>query len=344
MNRDALRPIVLAVVCAIAIVLASATLTSTTTESQGQGTGVGGGSGIGASDGEGVDVGGANASGLIDLGREGSFGYSICVEPLRSPLAVVGIVLGLLVMALVIKRRVGTVASVGLTMSVSIPVTLVYIVLTSCGAAPAEQAGLPELFANRSAGGGGAESAAGDLPSVPVDVPAFVYVVVALGLLAVIVATLADREALDAALAPVVPGRGDPDPDDDPDDEAPAGTYAIGRAAGRAADRIETGTDVENEVYRAWVEMTRHLEVDHPESSTPLEFARAAEAAGMDRDDVDELTEQFERVRYGGAAVTEERERRAVAALRRIEESYAGASVDADTDTDTDTDRDGGER
>jgi hypothetical protein len=31
-----------------------------------------------------------------------------------------------------------------------------------------------------------------------------------------------------------------------------------------------------------------------------------------------------------------------VAALRRIEESYAGASVGADTDTDTD--RDGGER
>jgi len=70
--------------------------------------------------------------------------------------------------------------------------------------------------------------------------------------------------------------------------------------------------------------MTDHLEVRDPTSSTPAEFATAAVEAGMAREHVDELTELFEAVRYGGADVTEDRERRAVEALRRIEATYAG--------------------
>jgi len=95
-------------------------------------------------------------------------------------------------------------------------------------------------------------------------------------------------------------------------------------AAGRAADRIEDTDDVDNEIYRAWVEMTRHLDVPHPESSTPGEFATAAVDAGIDREDVDELTALFERVRYGHTAATSERETRASDALRRIEAQYGG--------------------
>ncbi|WP_245726704.1 DUF4129 domain-containing protein [Natronorubrum sediminis] len=98
---------------------------------------------------------------------------------------------------------------------------------------------------------------------------------------------------------------------------------AVGTAAGVAADRLESADEFDNEVYRAWREMTELLEVDRPASSTPREFARAATDAGLDRDDVDELTRLFEDVRYGGEATTQTRERRAIEVLRRIEAEYA---------------------
>lgn len=102
----------------------------------------------------------------------------------------------------------------------------------------------------------------------------------------------------------------------------PAVMAGVGRAAGRAADRLADDAKLENEVYRAWREMTRHLDVARPESSTPDEFARAATEAGMNEGDVEELTDLFTRVRYGDEAVTGDRERRATGALRRIEETY----------------------
>jgi hypothetical protein len=97
----------------------------------------------------------------------------------------------------------------------------------------------------------------------------------------------------------------------------------VGRAAGRAADRIADDTSVDNEVYRAWREMTEQVGVGDPHSRTPDEFARAATDAGMAREDVAELTDLFRAVRYGGTSATDEREARAVAALRRIEDEYA---------------------
>jgi len=81
---------------------------------------------------------------------------------------------------------------------------------------------------------------------------------------------------------------------------------------------------VENEVYRAWREMTGHLDVENPESSTPAEFAAAAESVGMDDAHVAELTDLFREVRYGGAAATDDREQRAIDALRAIESTYGG--------------------
>lgn len=97
---------------------------------------------------------------------------------------------------------------------------------------------------------------------------------------------------------------------------------AMGRAAGRAADRIEAADDPDNEVFRAWREMVLPLDVPHPESCTSGEFAAAAVEAGMDPEDVTELTDLFDEVRYGGEEPTPERERRAVETLRRIEETY----------------------
>lgn len=105
---------------------------------------------------------------------------------------------------------------------------------------------------------------------------------------------------------------------DEPPDDDQAITQ-IGKAAGRAADRIEADADVDNEVYRAWQEMTQYLDVSRPATSTPGEFARAAIAAGCDEAAVEQLTDVFEEVRYGGADPTADRERRAIDALRHIE-------------------------
>jgi hypothetical protein len=112
----------------------------------------------------------------------------------------------------------------------------------------------------------------------------------------------------------------DEDPDQDPD---PA---TVARAAGEAADRIEDGRTVENEVYRAWREMTELLALSSPGTRTPGEFAAAAVDAGIAPDDVAELTRLFEDVRYGDDEPTPETERRARAVFRRIESAYGDES------------------
>lgn len=114
--------------------------------------------------------------------------------------------------------------------------------------------------------------------------------------------------------------------EDGEDPDGGVDSTTIGAIAGRAADRIEednkAGTDAENEVYRAWQEMTARLETDSGETTTPREFQQLAVDTGMRPDDVRELTELFERVRYGGKDATEDREQRAVRVLRRVESTY----------------------
>lgn len=131
------------------------------------------------------------------------------------------------------------------------------------------------------------------------------------------------------------------DPDAEDENEH---TAAVGAAAGRAAERIEesSGEDVDNEVYRAWRDMTRLLEVPRPETSTPGEFAEAAIETGLAREHVDELTRLFEDVRYGHAEMTDETETRAVRTLRLIEAEYTGdesTSDEADSGTEAGTTR-----
>jgi hypothetical protein len=118
--------------------------------------------------------------------------------------------------------------------------------------------------------------------------------------------------------------RGENETDDFEESEEEPDTAALGEIAGRAADRIEEGAPggSENEVFRAWREMTARLDIESPESTTPREFQQAAVDAGMAPDDVQELTRLFERVRYGGEPVTADREERAVQVLRRIESAY----------------------
>lgn len=110
------------------------------------------------------------------------------------------------------------------------------------------------------------------------------------------------------------------------DAEEPPPLAAVGRSAGAAADRLAADADVDNEVYRAWKEMTTSLDLENPAARTPAEFRDAAVDAGMAAEDVDALTELFEEVRYGGAPPTERREDRARETLRRVERRYAEGS------------------
>ncbi|ELZ07056.1 hypothetical protein C479_15662 [Halovivax asiaticus JCM 14624] len=109
---------------------------------------------------------------------------------------------------------------------------------------------------------------------------------------------------------------------------------AVGAAAGRAATQIESASqqDTENEIYRAWKEMTTLLPVESPQTTTPREFEAAAVEVGLERADVSDLTELFEAVRYGTEEVTHAREEQAIDILRRIESTYA---VDDESEVDS---------
>jgi hypothetical protein len=114
------------------------------------------------------------------------------------------------------------------------------------------------------------------------------------------------------------------DPEEADDEEGPsADPGEIGRVAGRAADRIRSDAPTaDNAVYRCWAELTDLADAEAPESYTPSEFASAAAEAGMDPEDVSELRELFEEVRYGDAD-PDAYEDRALATFERIEATYA---------------------
>lgn len=159
---------------------------------------------------------------------------------------------------------------------------------------------------------GGSQQGPEDAASPVTDPPTVLFVlfgIVLLGAVALIARSTGDDLA---------------DPDLPEESTGPTDVAAVTRAAGRAADRIESTDGFDNEVYRAWDGMTRHLDVSNPRASTPAEFADAAVDAGMDREDVASLTDVFESVRYGAAEPTAGREEEAVEALRRIERAYTG--------------------
>ncbi|WP_436932766.1 DUF4129 domain-containing protein [Halosimplex halobium] len=204
-------------------------------------------------------------------------------------------------------------------------------------------------------GGGGGAGVYLDLPfsvpgtvAVPLPGPLLVLSALAVGL-----AALWYRSDTEVSLE----GVGNDRPGDDPGD---VDLSAVGRAAGAAADRLDADADLTNEVYRAWDEMRALVDAGDPETTAPGEFAEAAVAAGMDPDDVAELTELFAEVRYGGRDPAD-RADRAVAALRRIERTYAdevdaagesdapsvdeeGGSEDHPAGTDDGAGREGGQR
>jgi hypothetical protein len=312
-NRRTALTLVLAALALVAVSLAAATLDSATA-SQGGGLGLGSASDPGVGDGETGSVG-ASDGGFAPVE---SAEMQVCVPFLNRPPVIFGIVGAFGVLAYALYRETETAfvpaAVVG---AFGIPVVLVHALLTTC--TPPESEGrslVPPLpfegnessFLPAGSGSTGVADAAGQVTTPTVALGALLLLALAGSVLLLLVSTGDDEEPL---------------PDAEPEPPEETDVAAVGRAAGDAADRIEADADVDNEVFRAWREMTDHVAVGRPQSSTPGEFAAAAVDAGMDREDVTELTALFEDVRYGGEAATGEREERAVAALRRIEAAYA---------------------
>jgi hypothetical protein len=322
-KRDTAVALVLALLALLAIGIAAATLDNPVS---GSGDGFGSGSGDGVGDGDGQSeatptAGDPSTSPGIPGMEEGTISMPApCVEWLDRPLAELGLVLAVVfVVGLAAYRAREPFVGLALLFPIGLFTYTGYLILTACGTFELHFGGgigLGETSrgGNNSSGGsmGQAADAVASQPSLLLGIILVVLILAAVVLL--VVATGDTGEAADEQAAP------DPEPE-------PVDVSAVGRAAGAAADRIAGEADAENEVYRAWAEMTEHLAVDGPESSTPAEFAEAAIDAGMAPDDVRELTALFEEVRYGTEEATEDREARAIAALRRIEAGYAEADA-----------------
>ncbi|QCJ47448.1 DUF4129 domain-containing protein [Haloprofundus sp. MHR1] len=321
MQRDTALRIGLAALAVCALALAAATLDSAVV------TDDGGSFGLGTSD-SGSFGGGSDApeeqQPFVNGESEAAPLLSFCVPWLTQWWVAPTIVGAFVAMNAVARYKTGSyLLGLAFTVSFGSLVLIFYVLLTSCatpdssfGFGGGENSTNSSLFPG-SAGSSGLTGTGETLTTPTILLLAILGVVLVGAVLLLFVSTGDDDEVVDGT---------DDTPDPIPD------VAALGAAAGRAADRIEADADTDNEVYRAWVEMTGLLDVERPQTSTPEEFAVAAEDAGMARGDVRELTELFEYVRYGEGTVTADREERAVSALRRIESAYADGAADAEGD------------
>ena len=305
-DRRSLIVLGLAALAVVAIGLSAATLTSTVSPSGGQGSETAnetGGAGTtqpelnGSSE---TDPG----SGALPLAQRlmmvlgglmllGALGYAV-LNPSRATGLAVILLCFLLVVSLLIVVTGDT--------------------ETNPGQPPEQQPQEDQQKGSSNPGSGGDSEVLYDIPVVWWFLGSFAVVILGLILVLRRYGLRSDEESED--------GDGD-------ESESDEETAALGAIAGQAADRIENGSadggsGADNEVYRAWAEMTAQLDIETGETTTPREFERQAAAAGMAPDHVRELTALFETVRYGGESVTEDREQRAVSVLRRIESTYGG--------------------
>ena len=311
-NRDTLAAVLLALLAVVALGVAAATLDSAVSVGGG---GFGGAGDGGGPSGEGDDAGLSSTpsgGGIISLPL-------VCYEFLREPPALLAFAAVLLVLSAFFYRDTGSALATGVVVgALGTPVAMLGWLLSACRpveegfqfdlgfAITGERGFLPE-------GGGGGLGSGDGAASTPELLFALVVVAALVGSVIVLLSAGGDDEP--------DPGEAETGSDEEPPEDPDL--RAVGRVAGAAANRIER-SDADNEVYRAWRDMTDVLDVDRPASSTPAEFAAAAVAAGVDAEPIEELTAVFERVRYGGEEATAERERRAAAALRRIEERHGG--------------------
>lgn len=307
MDRDRLRVVAVAVLAILALAAGAATLDAVTSTGGGMGPSDSGDTGMDEDEGDSVLPSDDEDGEFVFEGGKGTFG---CNETLREPRTIVALLAALALGAWLIRRRHDSMVSLAFLMSVGLPGAVFYLLLAACPTQSQDDGSILPGGGDIPEGGGMlGEEAGRTVPSTP-----------SLLLLALLLLTF--------LLAAAVIVSGTDDEEVEPEREAPEDedrAAAVAAAAGRAADRIEADGDLENEIYRAWREMVGLLDVSNPRATTPGEFADAAARAGIDRTDVDELTELFEAVRYGGFEATDERERRAVEALRRIEDEYEGS-------------------
>lgn len=311
------RQVVLATVAVLVIAVAAATLPNPVAE--------GGGGATPGSDSTSSDSGiiGSSGGGFnFEFGSEDLGFKALCFPFLLSPWFIWGMLISLLGFTILLYRRTDLFATVGALGFFLTPGILVYILLTDCRP-PQEtteaETPLPEYnisFLFEGGGGGGGPGT----QAVPTASPTFLLLmgVIAVAVLFVFLRATGDDDLIPEEAMPEEP-------------EAESSLAAVGEAAGRAADRLEGRATVENEVYRAWQEMTDLLAFDRPETATPGEFAERARAEGMDPEHVEELTDLFRGVRYGGKEPTPDRETRAIETLREIESVYGEEDEDADT-------------
>lgn len=324
MDRDVALPFVVGLLAVVALALAAATVdTAVVTE---------GGSGLGGTGddrligtGDEGDVGDDTDPPAVDS-PDDELGFGACWPAVREPPVLAAIGLFFVALFAAAFRSTGSAfAGIVVCFAAAHPIGLAWVLLAICGSPSLEalmpggvDGGAGNLSLFPTGGGSLGDGAAGTVSSPSVLVGALIAIAVAVLAAALL---FGRRDSDDTTEATGEPSR-------DPDRRA---AVAVGRAAGDAADRIEGATSVENEVYRAWRRMTDALEVDSPETTSPAGFAEAAVDAGMDPGDVSALTDLFERVRYGGAEPTPEREREAIATLRRIEDAY-GERVEEKTE------------
>lgn len=314
------RALIIALLCVLAVSLASATLVDPESPS-------GGGFGGGADSQSGTDEQGGQQDDPQEGASQPRGGSPIqlggaCIPFLTSPtfflLALVTVVL----VAWGLKRRDSLVyafAVVGPLVLFFIPI---WAVLTDCGTSPQQPRSgevLPEVNQTTPGGDLGGDVGGGAASQVLSPPVLLGLIVVAAVLLAALAYRSSGDDTVEEDEQPVMEQH-------EPEDEE--ALAAVGAAAGEAADRIEGSAELGNEVFRAWREMTGHVDVGDPATSTPAEFATAAREAGMDSAHVETLTGLFRDVRYGGVEATAAREERAVDALRAIEDEYADRGGD----------------
>lgn len=306
-----LRQVVLALVAVLVVAVAAATLPNPVTSGVGGSPTDGWGNDPGESDG----IIGNGGDGVIPIFEGGDLAFQgWCIPELRAPWVKYGIVLVFLAVGALVYRRLGLLAAVGVVAFLAMPVLLFYPLLTACGRGSDvdPEAGIFPRYNVSALAGAGQGGGGGGGGSIPSTSPTFLVVLAGIGLVLLAVFLLATGDESEPEERDVV----------EADREPTLGE--LGAVAGRAADRIEDQRTVENEVYRAWREMTDHLDLDRPATATPGEFAKRATAAGMDDGHVADLTELFQEVRYGGKEATIDRETKALETLRAIEDAYAG--------------------
>jgi len=248
-----------------------------------------------------LSVEGGNGSAIQQQGQV--VDLTICIPFLTRSIAPVGIV-GLIVFSLSAIYYRYNIATAFLFGTGIVPITLAsYFFLTNCiGSSGAGGQGLlsgSDVISNSQEGLTSA-------PQVPPTLMAVAFGGVMIAAAAMLYTMTGEEET--------------PEPTEEEPAEPARDDFA--RAAGRAADRIEEGNvSVDNSVYQAWLEMTGLFDIENPDSATPLDFAEAAIAAGIDESDVRELTRLFNEVRYGDRSPAD-REERAMEILRRIERTY----------------------